>query len=111
MRKVQFRCPLSSPELAIFVRRMREERRGIVSKGKDRFLAGFACAVAFVVGVDGSATRTDEALTYAGLTSVKDLRKAGVDDCDIETLRENIRELQERRRMRKKMEERDARNS
>lgn len=64
----------------------------------DRFVQGYACAIACIVSGHGTSTETNEALVACGIRSVKHLRAARVDERDIEILRSSVKEIQSQRR-------------
>jgi hypothetical protein len=73
----------------------------------DKFLQGYACAVACIVKGHGDSTETREALISAGLTSRKKLQAAGIEEYDYKILlplvdaisSERIRQAKELKRL------------
>lgn len=75
----------------------------------DRWLCGYACAIAVIVRTRGESSETEEALAAAGLTSVSAAQDAGVDESDLEVLRPTLRALWRKRRSAKLLgEEKDG---
>lgn len=65
---------------------------------KDQFVMGYCCAVATIVRGHGAGTETEEALSYIGVKTVKDLRSKGVDEFDIEALKPVLKTNRDRKR-------------
>jgi len=59
----------------------------------DKFLQGYACAVACIISGHGEGTETREALQAGGLTTLKKLKDAGIDPYDVKILAPTIKEI------------------
>lgn len=62
------------------------------------FVEGYACALSCIVKGHGVDTAVVEALVAMGLTAIRKLREAGVDDYDIEILRPAVKEAGRKRK-------------
>lgn len=59
-----------------------------------KFVQGGVCAIAALTQMGGRDTHYKEVLGSFGIRSVKDMRDHGVEDWDIDILRETIKEMQ-----------------
>lgn len=67
----------------------------------DQFSRGYACAVATIIKSHGESTATREALEAAGLTTLRALQHAMVEEYDIAVLEPTIHEIAARKKRRK----------
>lgn len=69
------------------------------------FAHGYTCACAHLVKLTGNADGTDELDMYnSNFHSIKDLKKLGVEDHDIETLTPTIKYLEKKRKINRKLD-------
>lgn len=61
------------------------------------FDQGYVCAVAQIINAHGEGTDTREALEAGGFTSMQSLIDAKIDPYDIETVKNTICQIEERR--------------
>lgn len=64
----------------------------------NKWIQGYACAIATLVSSHGENTGERDALSAAGLTSIKALKAAKVDEYDIKILKPLIKELKRERK-------------
>lgn len=67
------------------------------------FQQGFACAAALVMKQHGDAIIVQDLLPCAGLTSLKELSKYGVDEGDVKVLAPIIKEMTAQKRRAKRL--------
>lgn len=82
-------------EKLLILKYMSKELKKIDTERNDRFIQGFACAVASLIKINGEVdTRTRELFRSGiGQLTIGALKKRGVDEYDLETFQEFWTEL------------------
>ena len=63
------------------------------------FTKGYLCAIANLINMHGYNTEADDLFKGNGLYTVAQMRKAGIEEMDIQTLKPVIKEYQRKRKL------------